>query len=451
MMKFRGRFGALAIGAVLTGGAAQAETLTDALIAAYRTSDLLEQNRAVLRASDEDVALAISTLRPVIAFLAQSTYINPTVGNDITTTLGLSADITLYSGGQNRIAVEAAKETVLATREALVSVEQQVLLSAVQAYMDVRSAVEFVQLRESNVRVIGQELQAAQDRFQVGEVTRTDVAVAEAALAQARSQLASAQGDLNIAREVYRRITGAYPGVLSLPPRTPAIPATLDAAKSIGARNHPEVMRAQHLVTAAEFTVARARAGILPRITAGAQLGVDQDGNDSKQVQLQLSQPIYAGGQISATFRQSFARADQSRSGLLDTTKIILQNVGTSWAQLNVAKATLASSDEQIRAAQAAFDGLREEAKQGARTTLDVLNSEQDLLDARATKISNVSQQYVAVYSLLSSMGLLTVSHLNLGIPTYDPSSYYNAVRNAPPTSTRGKRLDRVLKSIGRK
>ena len=200
---------------------AAAETLTDALISAYRTSGLLEQNRALLRAADEDVAQAITALYPVLNWQAQSGYSEPAV-DTLTASLSLTAQMTLWDGGANRLAIDAAKENVLAVREGLVVAEQQVLFDAVSAYLTVLNARGIVSLRESNVRLIGSELSAARDRFEVGEITRTDVSLAEARLALARSQLASAEGDLAVAREEYKRAVGRYPGDLEQPADPPA-------------------------------------------------------------------------------------------------------------------------------------------------------------------------------------------------------------------------------------
>uniref|UniRef100_UPI0035B06931 TolC family protein n=1 Tax=Paracoccus pantotrophus TaxID=82367 RepID=UPI0035B06931 len=222
------------IAALLAGATtapAGAESLADAMVAAYRHSALLEQNRAVLRAADEDAATALAQLRPVVQWIAEHSFqkINGlAIGRS--TGIGLQAQITLYDWGRNAIAIDAAKETVLATRAALVGVEQDVLLGAVQAYLDVRSATEQVDLQANSVRVIGQEQQAASDRFEVGEITQTDVSQADAALAAARASLAAARGNLEVAREAYRAATGRAPGQLAPTPPTPALTASLEAA-----------------------------------------------------------------------------------------------------------------------------------------------------------------------------------------------------------------------------
>ena len=436
---------------------AQAETLADALIAAYRNSNLLEQNQAVLRAADEDVAQAVATLRPVVAFVAdgQYGYSEQLVGTGLTvvneglfSNLALTAQMTVFDFGRTQLAIEAAKETVLATREALISVEQQVLLAAVSAFVNVRLQQEIVALRENNVRVIGEQLRAAQDRFDVGEVTRTDVAQAEARLAEARANLVVAQGDLAIARENYRAATGNYPGVLSAPPAPPRTAATLDAARSVALRTQPAIRQAQREVKAAELTVARARANLNPTLFAKANVSVDQDGLQENGFGLSLNQTIYSGGALSSALRQSIANREARFAALKQRGVEVAESVGTVWSNLDVADASILATEQQIAAAQIAFDGVREEASLGARTTLDVLDAEQDLLDARAARLSAEAQRYIGIYQLLASMGLLTVEHLGLGIPTYDPAAYYNAVRRAP-TSIQGKKLDRILKSAG--
>ena len=444
----------LIVGAVLP---VRAETLADALIAAYRNSNLLEQNQAILRAADEDVAQAVASLRPVVAFIADGQYgysetlldSGITMSNEgLFANYSVLAEMTLFDFGRTQLAIEAAKETVLATREALIAIEQQVLLAAVSAFVDVRLQQEIVSLRENNVRVITEQLRAAQDRFDVGEVTRTDVAQAEARLAEARANLVVAQGDLAIARENYRAATGNYPGVLSAPPAPPRTAATLDAARSVALRTHPLIRQAQREVQAAELNVARARANMKPTIAAQAQLSVDHDNLQENGVGINFNQTIYSGGALSSALRQAMANRDASFAGLKQRGVEVAEAVGIVWSNLDVADASIAATEQQISAAQIAFDGVREEASLGARTTLDVLDAEQDLLDARAARLSALAQRYIGIYQLLASMGLLTVDHLALGIPTYDPAAYYNAVRRAP-TSIQGRKLDRIMKSIG--
>lgn len=443
--------GALSAMAMLMGGAAHSETLADALVSAYRQSHLLEQNQAVLRAADEDVATAVATLRPVVAFAASHGYAKTLSTSGNSSSIGLTASLTLFDSGQNRLGVDIARETVMATREALVSVEQSVLLSAVSAFFQMRSALESVAINQNSVKVIGEELRAAQDRFEVGEVTRTDVAQAEASLAAARASLAAADGDLQVAREAYKAAVGHYPDDLARAPAAPALPGGVEEAKNIAVRSNPALKEAQRQVTVSELQVALARAQGGPSLGLSASSSLDQDEQNTYSVGVDFSQPIYSGGSRSALQRQAIAGRDQARAALLQSGVTVEQDVGEAWSAIEVARVQIRATDEQIRAAQVAYDGVREEAALGARTTLDVLDAEQDLLDAQASRITAEANLQISYYSLLSSMGLLTVEHLKLGIPTYDPEAYYSAVKSAPVTSSRGESLDRVLRAIGKK
>jgi outer membrane protein len=443
------RAGLCALALALAPATLSAETLADTLADAYRNSNLLEQNRALLRAADEDAAQAVSALRPVLAFIAQANYADPALGEELTASVALSAEMTLFDFGTNRLGVEVARETVLATRQALLSLEQEVLLAAVQAYADVFSAAEFVNLREANVRLIGEELRAAQDRFEVGEVTRTDVSIAEARLAAARANLAAAEGDLEVARESFRLAVGRLPDGLAQPGRAPSVPGSLEEAIEIALRTHPSIRQSQHEVKAAELNIERAQRVARGRITGEAQVGVNDEGDDFTSLGLTFRQPIYQGGLASSAYRQAIARRDAARSALLQARLGVEARVAQAWAQLEVTIAQIEASERQIRASSVAFEGVQEEARLGARTTLDVLDAEQELLDARTARIDAGARQVVAVYALLGSMGLLNVEHLGLGVPVYDPSQYYDAVKNAPPISLQGQRLDRVLEEIG--
>ncbi|OSP56625.1 hypothetical protein BV911_01320 [Pseudoruegeria sp. SK021] len=444
---------------------ASAETLTDALVSAYNNSNLLEQSRAVLRAADEDVAVAVAALRPTLDYnltrdwgFAQddSFLINR---DSVVNTLALTSELSLYEFGRNQLAIDAAKEAVLAAREGLVQQEQAILFAAVSAYMDVLGAIEIVELRVNNVRVLQEEVRAANDRFEVGEVTRTDVALAQSRQALADANLESARGDLQIAREAFKLAVGRYPGTLAQPPAVPATAASLDAARDIAVRLHPAVLEAQRLVTVSEINVARAEASVLPSLTANARAGYADGSSTSNSgnlegfgsIGVEFGGPIYRGGALNSAFRSAKAQRDQNRATLLQTSLQVSEQVGRAWAVREVARAVLVSTGRQIEAAQIAFDGTREEATLGARTTLDVLDAEQELLDARGDRIAAAVDEQIAVYGLLSSMGRLTVDYLGLPVMAYDPSVYYNQVRNAPAAnSAQGLQLDNVLKSIGK-
>ena len=445
----------LALGVAFAPVISHAETLSDAMVLAYKNSGLLAQNRALLRAADENVAQSVAALRPVVSYLAGTTHNFDTA--TWSSSLTLSADLTLYDFGRSQLAVDVAKESVLAMRDRLIGYEQTVLNNTVAAYLGVRSAQAVVGLRASNVRLITQELRAARDRFEVGEVTRTDVSLVEAQLAAARAAAAQAQGDLNVARESYKAATGQYPGNLAAPPSPPKTANSLEGARAIARKRHPNILAAQRDVTGAELSIQRSKAAVYPSLSASASVRmVDPVAPGAQSTTetfgLNLSGPIYQGGALKSLQRQAAAQRDASRAALLQAVQAVEQGVGNAWSQVSVSNASLQATQQQVCAAREAFEGVRQEANLGARTTLDVLDAEQDLLDAQVSAISAEIGRYQAVYSLLSSMGLLTTEHLNLGVPRYDPTGYYNAVKNAPlvDVSPQGAKLDRVLQSIGK-
>jgi outer membrane protein len=463
------RMAALAAGlglAAAAPGAARAENLADALIGAYNTSGLLEQNRALLRAADEDVALTVAALRPVINWtlsFSGSTNQSRTGGfvrnTDVNTMFtGLQIDQLIWDGGAARLNTQAAKEAVLSARQQLINIEQQVLLRGVSAYLSVLLQEENVSLRENNLRVLGEEQRAAQDRFDVGEVTRTDVALAEARVAQARSGLAAARGELANAKAEYLTAVGRSPGTLAGQPSLPQPPASIEAAHALALRNHPLILAAQHQVSAAELAVLRSGKAYGPTVVLRGEFGLAENLDNSNYSQdsslaLTMRQSIYQGGALAASHRRSMATRDASRSNLLTVQKNVRQTVTNAFSRLLVARASLAATQEQVRASQVAFDGIREEATLGARTTLDVLTAEQDLLDALTLRISAQAEQSFAAFELLAAQGLLTAEQLGLAVQIYDPTIYYNLVKGAPSPviSKRGRDLDRVLEAIGKK
>lgn len=449
---------------------ASAETLADALVGAYNHSGLLDQNRAVLRAADEDVAIAKSALKPVLRWTGDLTqsFSNSVSGTaslaapagtrnsteQLTTSVNLIASLLVYDFGASQYSVEAAKETVLATRESLVSIEQQILLRAVSAYMGVIQAQQLVSLRENNVRLLTQELRAARDRFEVGEVTRTDVALAEAQLAQARSGLAGAQGDLLSARAFYKLAVGREPGNLRRPPSLPNIADNIPTAKALAVRSHPDILAVQHQVAAAELLIRSNEAKLQPQVSVQGSYGLSETfgssaSNRNATVGLQLGQTIYQGGARSAQVRKSQAQRDAQRGNLHVVVKDVERAVSDAYAVLASARAQIQGSDRQVRAAQIAFEGVREEATLGARTTLDVLDAEQALLDARSAAVTAQTQIYVAAYTVLQATGQLTAKKLALPVQYYDPAAYYNLVKDGPAKlSKEGKKLDRVLRAL---
>ena len=451
-------------------GTLQAESLRQALVSAYNASGLIQQNRALLRAADEDVAVAASALGAVVTWTATTErslmYGNTTniFGNvesfDSSATsanLGINANLTLFDGGRNKFALAAAKEAVFSTRQKLIGVEQRVLLAAIEAFMEVRENRRTVKLRKNNLRVIQEELRAAQDRFEVGEVTKTDVALAQARLAASQSALASAQGNLQQAEEIYKQVVGKRAGDALTTGDRPKMPASASAVKASAVRAHPDIVAVQHDIKQAEFNISRAEAAYQPTVSLSGRLGytdsdVDNDlFNRSATIGLTAQGTLYSSGRLPALLRKARAQRDAQRSALHLVKLKLEQEAGTAFAILEISRASRKASEEQIRASRVAFEGVREEAKVGSRTTLDVLNAEQELLDAQAGLLSVETDEFVSAYRVLAQMGKLTVEHLNLPVQKYDPQAYYNLVEKAPSAITaRGAKLDQLLESLSK-
>ncbi|MDG2404453.1 MAG: TolC family protein, partial [Paracoccaceae bacterium] len=343
----------------------RAETLAEALAAAYTHSGLIEQNRALLRAADEEVALAASKLRPILSWSSSMTRSFGrtrsalgirTSSASSTAAVGLSAELLVYDFGASKMAVQSSREAVLATRQKLLSVEQKVLLRALEAFMTVRRDTEKVALRRSNLELITEELRAVKDRFEVGLVTSTDVALAEARMAASGSALAAAEGALNIAIEEYDAAVGHRPRALNV--SYPMLEAVndLDVAKAAAVRQHPDMKEVQHNVKIAELAVKRAELARRPQIKLTGSYGLTDDlgsqvYSHSGSIKLGASGLIYQGGALPAQLRQAMVQRDSARHGLHLIGLGIEQNVGNAFARLRVAIAAKKAGALQIRAA----------------------------------------------------------------------------------------------------
>lgn len=456
----------LILAGLVSWTSAQAETLADTLGSAYRNSGLLEQNRALLRAADEDVAVTISKLRPIINWSSRVSHIYDrgrdsfergfeTEQSDLS--LGLTADWLLYDFGRSASQVEAAKETVLATRQKLRAIEQDVLFRAVRAHVDVLRARENVALRRNSLGVIRRELYAAQERFRIGEATQTDIFQAEARLASATSGLSTAEQELEIAIEDYTVATGRIPGALQPLSRMPELDMAEEAAKATALTNHPWIMEIQHRVRAADLGIEAARKATRPTVNLIGRIGLEEEissGSDfgrSGEIGVEISGPIYQGGRLTALRRQAIARRDAARGELHTISLQVVQNVGNAFARMRAARMALSSSQKEVRAAQLAFEGVQSEARFGTRTTLDVLQSEQILLNARTNRIYARADLQITAYNMLASLGQLTAAALGLDVPIYDPEAYYNLSKGAPISiSPRGRKLDQIIRALGK-
>lgn len=431
---------------------AMADTLNDALRLAYETNPTLILNRAALRATDETVALARSGRRPQITASGTARATNsPAFQGDSTDsyTASLNASLTLFDGGRTRDAIEAAETAVLAARASLKNIEQSVMFSAAQAFLTVRRDQQIVALARNNVDVLQKQVQASEDRFAVGAVTRTEVSQTRARLAGAQAVLAANRGALAISVESYRAIVGTAPVNLAYPPRLPDLPGSQAAAEEIALRTNP-LMVASHLSEkVAMLDLRRARNARLPSLGASASINYNDGGvfspSDSSSIGLNLSQPIYMGGALSAAIRQAGAVLERRMAETANTRVQVQQQVAAAWFQLQIAKASIAATRLQIEAAQYAYEGITEEASLGARTILDTLDAKQEVLTAQNSLITAMHDQRIASYSLLSAMGLLTPENLDLGIELYDPEDNFNRVQNAPiRTFEAGKVLDNI-------
>lgn len=421
-------------------GAAHAQSLADTMAAAYRNSPELAAARADVKVFSERAVQerAGGRLR-VEGELSIQQLTRTEDGDDLLfpTTVGLTLVQPLYTGGQVENATEAAEQRITAREVLLLATEQQLLLDAVTAFSDVRRDDEFVSIAQNNVRVLSEQLRAARERFEVGEVTRTDVEQARSRLAAAHSQLAAAEGALASSREIYQRVVGEYPGDLQPPPPLPDLPSSRDEAVTMALRDEPGVIAARIEREATGSDVRTAIGALLPQVSLQGTLanqetfGDGRAGPRSAAVGVFVTIPFYTGGFNYSNVREAQAVAEAASSDITAAMRTAVRNVGVSWATLQVARASIQAGVLEVSAAQLAFEGVQEEAKVGARTTLDVLDAEQEILNARFDLVGARRDEYVAAYSLLASVGKLTVEHLGLDVGIQPvTTSYYQTVRN---------------------
>jgi len=432
-----------------------ADTIEAALVRAYQNNPQLNAQRAQVRSTDENVPQALSGYRPKVALTASAGYqytdVNSTQGGTPTQIVrteihganpprsaGLTVTQTLYNGQQTANRTRAAESQVSGAREALRVLEQSVLLSAATIYMDYLRDAAIVEVQNSNVRVLEQTLKQTRDRFNVGEVTRTDVAQSEAQLAAGRTQLLTAEANLTTTRANFRRIIGNEP--VSLAPGSPVdryLPGTLPAAVDLSLIENPNVTASMYGIDVNFLQVKIAEGALLPTVSlqAAVQQSYEQTMTTYRQFGAsaiaQLSVPVYQGGAEYSLIRQSKETLAQQRLNLETTRDAARANTVTAWGQLVAGKAQVASAQAQVSASEIALNGVREEAKAGQRTTLDVLNAQQTLVNARVALVTAQHDRVVASYSVLSTIGRLSPQILNLATTTYDPSVHYQQVRDS--------------------
>jgi outer membrane protein len=428
---------ALAMIAAAAGGAS-AETLAEALALAYQTNPSLQAQRAQQRILDETYVQARSGYRPS-ASVSVSASREEVVGREADGgSVALSATQPLYTGGRVSSAVSAAQADILAGRESLRQAEANVLQAVVQAYLDVRRDQQLLDIRRENVGRLQQQVSEGQARFEVGEITRTDVAQAQANLAAARAQYAAAQAQLATSRSSYAAVVGQNPGELAPEPSLPPLPVSVEAAFNLAEDASPALRAAQYAEQASRARIAAARAERLPSVGLRATLGFDgplsrfspNEYDRSLTASATVSQPLFAGGVINSQIRQAIEQNNVDRIGVEGARRDLLRNLSQAWSALLAARANISAGEEGIRAARLAYEGTLEERRVGLRTTLEVLSAQQDLRDLELAVVNARRDEYVASAQVLNIMGLLEARSLMPGEPLYDPQKAFNRVKN---------------------
>jgi len=447
---------------------AGAETLADAIALAYDTNPNLQAQRATQRALDENYVQARSGFRPQLSLQSAAIFdefrtpraarqvgidtngdgipdtFAPVKGDGIqranSGNIGLNFSQPIWTGGRVAAAVSAAQGDILSGRETLRRVESQVMLQVIQAFVDVRRDQEGVRIRQSNVNVLEEQLKESKARFDVGEITRTDVAQAESRLAQARALLSSATAQLGISRASYAAVVGQNPGDLQPEPSLAyLLPTNPDDAFMVAEKFSP-LLRAQvYAEAASRARVAAARAERMPSVSLRASYGfggpVDplNTGLYSREVtgQAVVTVPIFTGGLTSSRIRQQVERNNADRINIETQRRSVLQTVTQAWNQLVASRANIDSTEEAVRAAKIAAEGTREEQRVGLRTTLDTLNAEQELSNDELSATAAKHDEYLAAATVLSAMGRLEAKDLIPAVTQYDPKRNFRKLRFA--------------------
>ncbi len=436
------------VGLLLATASAQAQTLTQALAEAYNTNPQLLAQRALLRATDEQVPQALSGWRPTVNFTGQvglqreglltKETANNVIANTRPNQVGIQVTQPVYSGGRTVAQTRQATETVELTRAQTLAVETSVFQSVAQAYLDVVRDQALVEVNRNNEQVLKKQLEATQDRFRVGEVTRTDVAQAESSLAQASATLIAAEGTLAQSRANYVRAVGHPPGRLLLPRERPALPATREEAQSLAAHNNFSVISANFAELAARDNIDVVRGQLLPQISIIGNVQRAQDPSitfkgflaNTGSVLAQMTMPLYEGGAIYSQTRQAEQTVGQRRSQVDDARRAAVQTATQNWEALKAARASIQSFAAAVRAAQIALEGTQQEALVGSRTTLDVLIANQQLFVTQQQLITAEHDAAVAEYNIAAAIGRLVAPELRLPVQLYDMERHFKQVRD---------------------
>ncbi len=420
---------------------ASGDAFVDALVATYKENPRIEAERQRQKATDESVAQAVSGFRPnVSASYGRGRQRTSFDGGDWnhsdTEDKGLSVEQPLFRGFGTISEFKSAKQRVLAGAYQLSAVEQQVMLQGIAAYMDVVANTSILELARNNRDVLSKQLEASNERFGVGEVTRTDVAQSEARLSQAKTQVIASEGRLISGIAEFERVVGYKPeGTLTPPENIPSLPSTLKEALEQAAAANPQLLSAVHSAKSSDYDVRTNQSVLLPRVAlvgnmsrqeGAGVLGSSQFDQDS--VTLQVSVPLYQSGAEYSKVRQAKNVARQRKEESHDARRTADEDVTHAWEQLETAIDTIRTREDQITAAEIALEGVKQEQEYGARTILDVLDAEQELFNARTNLVAAQRDRVIAAYSLLLTLGRLTPKNLSLPIKDYDPVEHYNDV-----------------------
>jgi outer membrane protein len=432
---------------VLAPSPAMADTLKDALVGAYTTSPTLLAARANQRATDENVpinrASGLPSLSGTVTYTEQLKETTPDPGNvfaDRNLNAGLSLSVPVYSGGSVRNSVRAADTRVEAGQADLRGTESSVFSQVVAAYMDVILNESLVSLATNNVNVLSVNLQATSDRFQIGDLTRTDVAQSESRLALAQSDLRTAQANLASARERYIEQVGRVPNDLQAPPPLPGLPASAEDAVSTAIDDNPDLIGARERSKAASFDIDVAGAGRLPKIevfTSGSYYdpfnsATGAISSTGLSAGVRATIPLFQGGRPAAQERQAQNRSAAALEQEIGTERSVIAQVRAAYSSLQAATSVIESSQKAVSASELSLEGVRAENTVGNRTILDILDAQQELLRAQVQLVTARRNAYVAGFTLLAAMGHAEARDLGLGDETllYDPDVNYKRVRN---------------------
>ncbi len=426
---------ALAVGA----GRVSAETLVQAMVSAYSGNPTLQAERARQRGTDELVPQALSGWRPTVTTdgsignVWSDTSDTPRSENDPkSVAIGLTQPI--FRGFKTINGTKAAEANVEAGKQGLLAIEQDILFQAIQAYMNVIRDRQIVGLRQQNVGVLQKQLTAADERFKVGEITRTDVAQSRASLSGAQSNVASAKATLAASVANYINVVGHQPGSLKYP-KLAKLPTTLEQAQAAASEINPNILAAAYVEEASTYNIEVVKGDLLPSASLDASATFSDNpssgtsSSERAQIEGVLTIPLYEAGRVYSSVREAKHVASQRRLEVIQAGRSVRESVSISWNNLAAAREIIRSAKSQVSAAALALDGVRQEYLVGSRTTLDVLDAETDVVTARIALVSAERDQIVAAYQILGSIGRLTARDLSLPVDYYDADENYLNVR----------------------